>query len=182
MEETLNIIGQCLGIIAFAIFFLSYQVKDAKKLLLIQTIGTATLCVQYVLIQADSGWMLNIVCIIRNIIYYNRNKAIFGKKIFSYKFIPYALAALMVGIGIVSWQGWYSILIIVGLAINTVCLSLPDAQKIRKSVLVTCPLVLLYNILITPMSIGGIINESVSITSALIGIIRLRSAKGKIAE
>ena len=43
---------------------------------------------------------------------------------------------------------------------------------IRKSILVTCPLALIYNILVA--SVGGTVLESVNIVSAAIGIYRYR--------
>ena len=52
-----------------------------------------------------------------------------------------------------------------------------DPQNIRKSILVTSPLVLIYNIF--EFSIGGIANESLSIVSSLIGIVRDKKAKQK---
>ena len=57
-----------------------------------------------------------------------------------------------------------------GIGINTYCMSSSDAQFIRKSVLVTSPLVLTYDIF--ARSIGGSIYESVALVSAAIGVVR----------
>ena len=79
----------------------------------------------------------------------------------------------MMGIlGAMSWQGPISLLIIVALAANTVFLSLGKPQVLRYSILVTSLMVLIYNIYV--LSIGGILNESIAILSAFIGIIRFR--------
>ena len=67
------------------------------------------------------------------------------------------------------------ILIVAGLVINTLCLSFKDAQNVRKSVLITCPMVLVYDII--EHSLGGAIYESVAIISAIIGIVRYRENK-----
>lgn len=166
------IIGQILGIVAVAIFFISYQVKNQKTLLVVQTLATAVYCVHYLLIGATSGLTLNIVCIIRNLAYYFRDKPILRGK-----WVPYFFAAVICVIGAFSWQGYYSLFIIIGLAINTVCLSMTDTQKVRYSVLLTCSLVLTYNVF--AHSIGGVISEFVSICSAAIGIIRYRRKKAE---
>ena len=161
------IIGQILGLVALAFTALSYQMNDNRKLLVMQTISTAMFCVHYYLIGAAPGLTLNIICILRNLIYYNRDKKIFSGWLFP---ILFSLSQGIVGI--FSWQGWYSILIIVGLMINTLFLALPSAQTIRKSILLTSSLILVYDIFV--LSIGGIINEALAILSSVIGIIRLR--------
>ena len=56
--------------------------------------------------------------------------------------------------------------------INTLCLSFTDPQKIRWSILVTSPMVLIYDAFVS--SFGGVIYESVVIISSIIGIIRYR--------
>ena len=71
-----------------------------------------------------------------------------------------------------TWDGWYSIFILAGICINTYCMSLSDPQKVRKSILVTSPLVLVYDLF--ARSIGGTVYESVALSSAIICILRMR--------
>lgn len=168
----MKLIGHILGFIAIGLFFLSYQVFDKKKLLVVQTAATALICLQYILIGAYSGFALNVVCILRNLLYYHRDK-----KILSGVWLPFVLAVIMAVISLFSWDGYHSLLIVAGLMINTVCMGLCDAQNLRKSVLVTCPMVFTYNII--EHSYSGMISEAVSFTSALIGIIRYINAHKK---
>ena len=84
-------------------------------------------------------------------------------------------AALMIPLGILSWQGPISILMIVALAINTVCMSFGIPQLLRKSILLTSTLVLIYACSV--FSIGSILNESLAIISSIIGIVRFRKEK-----
>ena len=169
--DWVELVGQCFGIMAFIIAFLAYQAKTSKKLLMVQSAAIFCFCVHYLLLNAITGFALNVVCLIRNIIFFNNDKKVFSSKIW-----PYALALVTVIIGIFTWEAWYSILLIVALAVNTVCMSLPTSQGIRISLLVTCPPALVYNICV--LSVGGIINESLSIVSSIIGIIR-HSEKNK---
>ena len=167
-----ELIGQCFGIAAFVIAFFAYQAKTSKKLLLVQSVAILCFCIHYALLGAMTGFSLNVICLTRNIIYYNKDKKFFSSKIW-----PYALALVTVIIGIFTWESWYSILLIIALAVNTVCMSLPTSQDIRISLLVTCPFALVYNIFV--FSVGGIINESLSIVAAIIGIIRCNREKKK---
>lgn len=168
-----EIIGQAIGIIAFIIAFIAYQAKTSKKLLVVQTVALVCFCAHYLLIGAITAFAMNTVGIIRNIMYYYNDK-----KIFSYKWWPYVMSVIMAVIGAFTWQGWYSLLLIAGLSVNTVCMSLPTSQGIRKSLLFTCPPVLIYNVFVR--SYGGVINETLTIISAVIGIVRQRKSDGKI--
>ena len=87
-------------------------------------------------------------------------------------------AVVMAVLGIFSWQGWYSILIVAALAANTVFLSLGDPQMLRKSILGTSTAIFIYNIFV--FSIGGMANELVAIVSSIIGILRFRKGKNAI--
>jgi len=167
-----EIIGQIFGIIAVIITFVSLQAKTRKSVLLIQTIATGCIIINYALLGATSGFVLNIINFVRNTVYFFNDK-----KFLSSPLIPYAFAVISVIFGALSWEGYYSIFLIVGLAINTVFIS-KEPQALRKSILLTSTLILIYNIYV--FSIGGILNETVALTSSVIGIIRFRQQKNKI--
>ncbi|MBQ2707700.1 MAG: YgjV family protein, partial [Clostridia bacterium] len=76
---------------------------------------------------------------------------------------------VMLVIGIATWEGYYSIFYVLSMMISSVCMSFSSAQNIRKSILVTSTLVLIYDIFVG--SIWGVVYESVAIISAIIGII-----------
>ncbi|MBQ8683599.1 MAG: YgjV family protein [Clostridia bacterium] len=161
----MEIIGHILGFIALFLFIWSYQLREPRPLLLVQTAATALLCLQYFLIGAYSGFALNIVCIVRNILYYHRDK-----KWLSGWVPPVLLATAMAGVSLFSWEGYHSLLIILGLMINTVCMGVCNTQNLRKSVLLTCSMLAAYNVFVG--SVSGFINESLSVASAVIGLIR----------
>ena len=165
-----TIIGQVMGLIAVGLGFSSFQMRTQKKLLVLQTATTIAFCIHYYLIGATSGLMLNLLGIARNLAYYYKEKPLFsGKK------CPLFFTVVMGIVGLLSWQGYYSIFVVLGLVINTYCLSFTNPQYIRTSILVSSPLVLVYDAFV--MSIGGVIYESVVIVSSLIGIIRYRKKK-----
>jgi len=164
-SDTMHLIGQLFGGIAVLLGFISFQVSSSKKLLLVQIATAAVFCVHYLLIGAISACILNVVGIVRNIIYYHKDK-----KLFSGRYIPYLFGLIMLISGLLSWQGIFSLFLVSGQVINTVCLSLRDPQNIRKSILVSSPLVLIYDVF--AISIGGIIYESVVIISSVIGLYR----------
>lgn len=136
----------------------------------IQTIATALSCIQYLLIGALSGFALNIVCIIRNFIFNYRDKKQ-SKDLLS----PIVLSLCIAVASIFSWEGMHSLLITLGLVVNTMCMGLFDAKAFRKTILISSSLILLYNIFAS--SYSGILSESISLVSVIIGILRYRNVQ-----
>lgn len=162
-----EIIGQILGVIATLITFLSYQMNTKRSVLITQTVATAFTCVSYLLLGATSGFVLNIVCIARNVIYYFQ-KASSRRSIIC----AFMLSVVIGALGALSWQGPVSLLIIIALAVNTVFLSFGRPQLLRYSILFTSTAILIYNVLM--LAVGGIANEAIAIISSVIGIARFR--------
>lgn len=167
--DVVMLIGQILGIVAVILGFVTYQMRSPKALLIVNMITCGVFCAHYLLIGAISGFVLNALSMVRNVVYTNRDK-----KIFAHPIWPFVFAAIMLVAGLVTWQDWRTILMICALVINSLCLSLKNAQHIRYSLLVTCPLVMAYDVLLH--SYGGIVYEAMSIVSAIIGIVRFRKA------
>lgn len=164
------IAGQIFGWLAAILAFISYQCKTHTKLLAVQTFSTLSICISYLLLDARSGMLLNFICILRNFVIFKKDT-----KIFSYSFWPYVLAGVMAVMGLLSWQGPMSLLIIIGLTINTIFLYFPNVQNLRKSILLTSSMILVYNVYYTVW--GGVVNELIAISSAIIGLYRYRKIK-----
>ena len=167
-----QIVAQTLGIVAVVLGFISYQVKTDKKLLFVNALTCAVFSVHYYLLGAIPAAVLNGVGVVRNIVYYYKDKSFYKPKLF-----PVLFAVIMLALGIYSANGVHSVLVVAGLVINTVCLSFKSAQNVRKSVLITCPMVLIYDTI--EHSFGGVVYESVAIVSAVIGIVRYRKTQGE---
>ena len=167
MQNYVTLLGHVLGFISVALFFYSYQRTQKSKIMIIQTVATALSCVQYLLIGAASGFALNIVCIIRNFAFYYREKNNKTDLV-----TPIAFAAAMAFVSFFSWEGVHSLLITLGLVVNTVCMGIFDAKRFRKTILISSTLILIYNIF--AHSYSGMLSESISLVSVIIGIIRYR--------
>ena len=167
MEQFIYIFGQCLGGVAIALGFASYQMKTQKQILLLQAITTAVFGLHYLMIGAMTGMAMNLLGIARTLTYYFR----YGKK-GGERIIPVIFAVVLGVAGILTWEAWYSVFVFSGLVIHTLCLAFRDPQNMRKSILVTSPLVLIYDIF--TLSIGGMVYETVAIVSSVIGIVRYK--------
>lgn len=168
-----EIIGQIVSIIAVALFAISYQVKQQKHIIIIQTFGTICWCISYYLIGAMSGFAVNIISIIRNI------SMLFIKPRTRLSYISTAILVVAMGVAAtLSWEGPRTIIIVVSLIANTIFFSFGDPQLLRKSVIFTSSGFLAYNII--SMLSGGIISESMSIISSIIGVIRFRKLNSAV--
>lgn len=170
-----EIIGQIVSIIAVALFAVSYQVKQQKHIIIIQTFGTICWCISYYFIGAMSGFAVNIISIIRNI------SMLFIKPRTRLSYISTAVLVVAMGVAAtLSWEGPRTIIIVVSLMANTIFFSFGDPQLLRKSVIFTSSGFLAYNII--SMLSGGIISESMSIISSIIGIIRYRKFNNAVEK
>ena len=164
------IIGQGFGIVAIILGFVTYQVHTQRQIIFMQSLVAAVFCIHYGLIGAYSALAMNAVNIVRNIIYDYRMKKGIKSQV-----IPIVFVVIQVIMCALTWEAWYSVFVLVGICINTYCMSLPDPQKLRKSILVSSPMVLTYDIFAG--SVGGSIYESVAIISAAVGIFRYRKQR-----
>ena len=170
MDGVLYWIGQGFGVIAIALGFLSYQLKTQRQLIIAQTATAITFCIHYALIGAWTGMAMNVVSALRGVAYYARNKKGSQNMV-----IPILFAVVIGAAGLLTWEAWYSVFVFLGLVINTLCMAFSDPQKVRASILITSPLVLVYDIL--AFSIGGAVYESVAVISAAIGLLRMYKMK-----
>ncbi len=169
MEEILYYIGQLFGGFAVVLGFLNYQVKTREKLLFIHLSTTICFSVHYMLIGAYAGMAMNLVGAVRNTVFFFVGKN--GKVSRGYSI---GFAILMAVMGIISWEAWYSVLAVIALTVNSYAMSFSDPNNIRKSILITSPMVLVYDAL--ARSYGGTVYETVAIISAVIGIVRYKRA------
>lgn len=166
----IEFIGQALGILAVILGFVSFQMKTPKGILIFQILASAVFAIHYLLIGAITAMALNLLGCIKCGVYYIRNKR--GLNGFV---APAIFTTLTIITSIMTWGGWVSALIMVGLVVNTISLALPDANKTRMFMFIKSPLCLAYNLLVK--SGGGVIYECAVLTSSLIGIITNRKTK-----
>lgn len=166
------IIGQILSFVAVATGFISFQMKSAKGVLIFQIVTAFIFSAHYFLIGAVTAAGLNLVGAIKCVCYYIRNKRQSKSPC-----LPILFTALMIITSILTWDDWYSIFIMIGVVINSISFALSNVQTIRKLNLIKSPLCLIYNICV--LSTGGIIFESASMVSSIIGLVR-DSRKPKI--
>lgn len=156
-------IGQGFGIIAVIIGLITYQLKSQRQILIALIFTTIVFSLHYGFLGEWTGMGMNMVGMVRTVAYYFRNQKGSRDQV-----VPVVFTALMAVAGILTWTAWYSVFVFLGLVINGYCTSFYDSQKVRMSILVTSPLVIVYDAFV--QSWGGLAYETMAIISAIIGL------------
>ncbi len=170
--QAIAIIGQIISVVAVIITFITYQMKSSTRIFVTNAIATAVSCIAYAMLGGTTALGLNIMCIVRNICYMYKDKNKYLSRI-----VPAVLAVVMAAMSAFLWEGYHSIFFVVGITLNTLAMGYFNPQNLRKSILLTSSLILIYNLLMPIPSIGGSINEIVAISSSVIGLFRNRNKK-----
>lgn len=163
-------IAQVFGLLALLSYIISYQQKKTQILRWLQLSGSICWCLDFLFLGAPAGVLLNAVGIIRGIIYLFKEKHAWARHycwyiIFITAFIGCGVAAYFMG------EGWLAIFPSLALVLTTISLSLESPLKIRIFAIITCPLWVIYELI--NLNIMGLLNELISLTSAIVGIIRI---------
>ncbi len=159
--------SQAAGAIGVICFIISFQIKSNAALYLMQMLGSAAIGVQYLLLEAYSGCIIIVICIVRNIFLLKIN----DWEIVRWKgWVIIVIAVSAVATAVV-WEGYQDIFSFLAIAGGTIGLWTNNAQKIRLANLVCCsPGWLIYDIMVHAWA--GVINEIIVLSSILISIYR----------
>lgn len=161
----MELITQLIGIAAMFFSVFSFQMNKHKHIMIMQILATSLFGLQYFLLGAYTGMAVDIVATIRGIIFYNRDKKWAQSKLWIAAF-----AVLFMISGIFTWQGASSLLVTAAMVLNTFSFSFTNPKLVRSTILISSPLMLIYDILTG--SLGGVINEICVEISSVIGLLR----------
>ena len=178
--ETIEIIAQIVGIFAMAFNLLSYQQKTRKGAIVFQLFGTTLFTINFLMLGAMVGGLLNLVGAIRAIIFINKEKLRADHIAWQIGFIAVYFASYILTFTVFGKEATVFNLIIeflplIGMIATTISYRFSDAKSIRKFGLISSPAWLVYNI--ANMSVGAILCEVLSLGSIIIGIVRLDKKK-----
>lgn len=173
--EPLELIAQIIGIIAMCFNVFSYQQKNAKQVFLMQMIGSALFGINYFMLGATIGGVLNIVAVLRAIIYYNGEKVksnhIGYFIFFTLAYIAsYVLTFTVLNKPFTLYNAMVELLPVIAMIALNIGFKIGSSKAIRRFGFIASPCWLTYNIV--NMAIGAIICEAISIISIFIGMLR----------
>ena len=172
---TLQNIAQVIGIFAMVAVCLSFMQRDKRTVLILQLIGGSLFCANYFMLGAISGGLLNILSVIRSIVFLNKDKVKANHPAWSIGFtvcyfVSYASVFLVFGKEPTLANFFFELLPVIAMVLSLISFRYNDAKHIRLYGLACSPCWLTYNI--ANNSIGAIICEILNLCSITIGIIR----------
>ncbi len=159
------IITRTIGALGLGANFLSFQFKKHRHILLFRTINEGLFILQYFLLGAYSGAILNIVGCVRNIIF--TGQVAKGKKTTISSII---FCVIFTAFGILTFDGIKSIMLIFAKDLSTIAYGNKNTTVIRTVSFLTHICYLCYNLAVT--SYEGAIADGVLLVSLIVGIIR----------
>ena len=173
--DTTQIIAQCIGILAMVFNILSYQGKQQKTVISLQLIGASLFAVNYLMLGATVGGILNILAAVRAVVFLFKEKLKTDRLGWLIGF-----ASAYIAIYILNFTAFgkeptlfnlvIEILPVIGMLALNIGFRLKDAAAVRKFGLVSSPSWLIYNIAVG--SWGAIICEVLSLISIFVGMFR----------
>lgn len=173
---TNTIITQFIGFAGVAGLFLSFQFNKRSTILVILVSAQIVFIIHFGLLHAWTAVVMNVIAVTRGYIFYLKpNKTWAQHRSWVYIFI----ALFWLG-GLASWEGYHSLLAILGMTIETIGLWKNHPRHIRWYMLGIRPLWFVYNVLVG--SYAGIFGDTVVSISLIIGMIRFdRRIKNKLS-
>lgn len=173
--EPIEIIAQAIGIVAMVFNILSYQGKKQKTVITLQLFGGLLFAVNFWMIGAKVGGILNVIAVIRALIFLFKDRlkanSVFWLIGFILSYIVvYILTFTTFGTELTPWTLIRELLPVIGMTALSVGFRLKDAANIRKYGLVSSPAWLIYNIAVG--SWGAIICETLTLISIFVGMFR----------
>lgn len=172
-----GIIIQLLGFIGFILLIIQFQINDRFKMLLLKTIASFFFAMHFFLLGAMTGSIMNLLAGFRSIIFqYRTTEKWADNKLWLYFFI-----ILFLIFGIITWDGYYTILPMIGVSIGTFAYWMKNPKHIRLVTIFSPPLWFIHNFIVK--SYAGMLTDSLVFCSIAIAIYRYDitlSAKKKI--
>lgn len=163
----LDVAIQLIGFIALALGAASFQPKLRRNILRFQLLSNIFWVTHFLLLGATTGAALNAAGAVRAYLF---NK--YGRLKTRSCWLLVFIISLVLVLGVLTWQGWLSLLPMAAMTIATIGFWQRDEQRIRLITLFGAPLWLIYNLL--SGSYAGVTNELLVITSILVALWRYR--------
>lgn len=177
-----TIIAQAIGIVAALAVNISFQFKKKSTLLLVQLVGNVLFAINFFMLGAYVGGLLNTIAIVRALVYLKKDSlkvpiALVNAAFIVSYFIAYALTFTVFGKDFTLANAIVELLPVIGMTALTFGFAGSNAKAVRLSTLINCPCWMAYNII--NFTLGGILCETLCLGSLVAAILRLDVKKDK---
>ena len=163
---------QLIGFVGLATSILAFQFKKHRGIVLCKMSSELIFALQYILLGAWTAAVLDGISVIRNTLYTN-----FVKRGRSTLPVIIDFCAFVVVTGIVTFDGWLSLLPIAAKLLTTISYGMKNEKLLRFITLPSCIMWSIYNLQVG--SLGGALGDTLTLASLLIGIYKFDIKKEK---
>ena len=169
----MKIIANIIGILAVIMFVLSYQLKTRKKIIFFNGASRVLYVLQYVLLFAFEGAVMDIVALIVTFLAHQRDNKLFSKH---KSLLIIGSNLFIVATGLLLYKNVLSLLPIFGVLFETGALWIKNEKYIRIFSLFGAPFWLVYNLCFG--AYGSLIGNVMTMVSIAFAIYRYDIKKG----
>ena len=163
---------QLIGFVGLATSILAFQFKKHRGIVLCKMSSELIFALQYILLGAWTAAVLDGISVIRNTLYTN-----FVKRGRSTTPVIIGFGLFVVITGIVTFDGWLSLLPIAAKLLTTISYGMKNEKLLRFITLPSCIMWSIYNLQVG--SLGGALGDTLTLVSLLIGIYKFDIKKEK---
>lgn len=161
------ILAQLVGLLAVAVFLLSYQQRKRKNIILCNSVSRVLYVVQYVMLGAFEGAVLDVLGTLSSVMAGYKDKGFIKRHL---KLIIVFINILIFVCGMFMYKNIFSLCPIIGVILHTSAFWITNEKIIRRVSLIGSPFWLIYNI--SSMAYGSAIGDALTIISILTAIYR----------
>ena len=170
----MEIIANIVGIFAVVTFVLSYQMKTRKGIVLCNSVSRILYVVQYLLLFAFEGAVLDIVGIAAAVLAQKKDSPFIKKHV---KAVIISVNAVMIAVGIIFYKNIFSLLPLLGVILQTGAFWLTKEKNIRVVSFLGSPFWLAYNLY--SHAYGSAVGDVMTMVSIATAMIRYKDWKKK---
>ena len=160
------------GILAVVLFLLSYQQKTRARIILFNTVSRGLYILQYLLLGAFEGAVLDILGAVSSVIAGKKNSGFVKKHA---RLFLILMDAVIVAAGLLLYENVFSLLPIAGVLLHTTAFWIDDEKIIRRVSLAGSPFWFAYNFY--SKAYGSAVGDLLTIGSILIAMFRYRKTE-----
>lgn len=155
--------AQIIGFLGLALSIVAFQFKKHQNIVLLKLSSELTFSIQYMLLGAWTGAVLDLISVIRNFLFYK-----FVKKNISTTPVIVIFGIFVVITGFVTYDGVMSLLPIGSKLLTTVSYGMKNEKWLRLITLPSCILWIIYNLSVG--SYAGAATDGITLVSLLIAM------------
>lgn len=164
--NTKIVIAQLIGFVALILLVIVFQRDNRKSMLRLMMAAALLYSVHFFMLGAFTGAAMNLLNMFRSYVFVNRDDAKWAR----HNWWLYVFLGAIFTLGVATWAGWYSVLAIVAVSVQTIAFWSTNTRVIRYISLIVPPCWFAYNLIVG--SIPGMLTEAMILGSLLVGIYR----------